>query len=533
MFFNFDAKRQTVPENRGGGGFLSFMPVSGMKVDDQTAFTYSAFWACVKIISETVSYLPWHVMNSGSKKNVATDNPLDRIVYRSPNSEMSAFQFKELIISQALTWGNFHAEIERNRIGDIVNLWPIDASRVNRDRDNNGRLVYEISNEMAGNTVIQPKDIFHVRGPSRDGINGYSVIEMSRESIGLGLASEAFGAAFFGNGAIPATVIKNGGGAKLSGEGVKNLLSTWNKKNKGAKNARRTEYLDAGLEVEVLGIPPSDAQFLETRKFQITEIARWFRIPPHKLADLERSTHTNIESQNIEFVTDSILPWVSRIETQADFSLLRESDYGRYYNKINVKGLMRGDSKARSEYYKTLAALGALSIDEIRDLEDQDLLGGDVGGLRMVPMNMTTPERMVSGDIKQGSGVSNSVNGLMLETAQRFCKLELKRVAKAHEKTDYRIYLQDFYIGHARSLVDGFSRVASLVFEQLNTKPLHIDSALTQFFGDYVSKSADQLQNAIESERLNALLCSWDARKAENLARDLTNHLIKEAKSHV
>lgn len=525
MFFNIDAKRKTEPVGRPS--IVSYgLPTAGVKVDGDTALTYSAFWACVKIISETVGYLPWRIMEEGALRTVAIDHPLDRVVHRLPNPEMSSVTFKELLLAHCLTWGNAYCEIERNRIGDVVALWPIDPDNVKVDRDANGALVYEIMSGAGTKTIMAPRDIFHVRGPSRDGINGYSVVQMARESISLGLATESFGSAFFGNGAIPGMVIQNKGGAKLNVEGVQNLLRTWNKQHKGPKKAGKVEYLDAGMEVQQLGIPPADSQFLETRKFQITEIARWFRIPPHKLADLERSTHTNIESQNIEFVTDSIMPWVARIECQADISLLRDDEVGRYYNKINLKGLLRGDSKARAEYYKVMSGLGVLSIDEIRALEDQDELGGAAGALRMVPMNMTTVERMASGQV---NSTSNEIRGLVLESAERFCKREIKATEKAHEKADPAAFIRDFYVGHAQACADGFRRIARIVCGD----GVDVDGILVRFFGDYAAKSADQLHNAIITGKKQALFSSWQARKAENLARDLMNTLVKEGGAHV
>ena len=522
MFFGVSAKRKTGQPRLSGGGFSFFRPpTSGIKVDDNTAFTYSGFYSCMRIISETIAYLPWHVMVAGTKRQIARDNPLDNILFMRPNEEMNSFTFRELMLQHALGWGNAYAEIERNRSGDIVNLWPLDPARVEPKRDANGRLYYEVINHEDLNVDLKPRDVFHLRGPSRDGIKGYSVIELAAESISLGLASEAFGAGFFGNGAIPGTVIKNSGQSKIGPEGVKNLLKTFNKKNQGSRQAFKTEYLDPGLEIEVIGISPESAQFLETRKFQISEIARWFRIPPHKLADLERSTHTNIEAQNIEFVTDAIMPWVSRIENQGNFSLIRNPS--QFYNKINVLGVLRGDSKARSEYYRILASLGVLSIDEIREKEDMDSIG-EAGDLRLVPLNMVTPERAKSGEASKENRVNNAANAIIRETAQRFSKIEIARAKKLSERQDKQA-IADFYVSHARSLFDGFNNVSTLVCEDSQRK----DNTLQQFFGDYITQSADQLQNAMESEQLNALFCSWEARKADNMARDLITRLSEAA----
>jgi HK97 family phage portal protein len=488
-----------------------FRPViSGVKVDDESAFTYSAFYSCMRIISETIAYLPWHVNLSGTKRQIATDHPLDNILYSRPNAELNAFQFKELMIQHRLGWGNGYAEIERNRAGEIVNLWPVDPACIEPARDNKGRLVYEYSGNGI-NKTIQPRHIFHVRGPSRDGVHGYSIIELAKESLGIGLAAESFGAAFFGNGAFPASVITNDGSTKMSPEGVTNLLKTFNKRNKGSRNAMRTEYLDPGMQLKVVGVPPKDAQFLETRKFQISEICRWFRIPPHKLADLERSTHSNIEAQNIEFVTDAIVPDVTRLEQQANFSLLQDSNY---YTKINVMGLLRGDSKARSEYYKTLSNLGVLTINDILSKEDMDDIG-ELGDTRLVQMNMATLERIKSGDLGNNKATGALRNAIQ-ETAQRFAKIEIKTVAKLAEK-GAKEDIASFYVRHCRNLRDGFDSVCSAYCAVVGAAAV----SLEQFFGHEIEKSADQVQNAMERGELNALFCSWEARKADNLTRDL------------
>lgn len=513
MFFGIDAKRKTGTFEPKKSFFFS-PPVSGITVNDETAFRYSAFYACMRIISETIAYLPWHVLVAGTKREIAADNKLDDILYRRPNEEMNGFTFKEVLIQHLLGWGNAYAEIERNRNGDIVNLWPIDPASVSAERDSRGRLYYDVASERGANIEIMPRDMFAVRGPSRDGIVGYSVIDQAKESISLGLATEAFGASFYGNGAIPGTVITNDGSSKLNQEGVKNLLATFNRKNKGAKNAMKTEYLDAGLKIERIGIPPQDAQFLESRKFQIQEIARWFRIPPHKLADLERSTHTNIEAQNIEFVTDAVIPWVSRLENQANFSLIK--DPANFYTKMNVLGILRGDSKARSEYYKTLANLGVLSIDEIREREDMDSIGEN-GDLRLVPMNMTTPDRAKSGDMAPNRSTATN---LVRESAQRFVKIELTRAKKFAEKRDIE-GAAGFYVAHSQALFDGFNTVSSLFCDGKSQK----DAVLRRFFANYIEQSADSLQNAIENGTTDALFCSWEARKAENLTRDLIGSL--------
>lgn len=525
MFFNYQSNR-AVSSGHGVAPRLSFFgkPAAGVKVSEDSALTYSAYWACIKIISETIGYLPWHVYQNGVKGLHDSAHSLDDVLYRAPNLELNSFIYKELIISHALSWGNSCSEIERSRYGEVVNLWPIDPSKVEPDRDSAGRLVYPV----VGGPTLEAKDVFHVRGPSRDGINGYSVAGMAKQSIGLGLATEAFGASFFGNGAIPGLVIHDDGQAKLGEDGVKNLLKSWNKKHKGPLGRGKTEYLDKGLSVEAIGIPPGDSQFLETRTFQLLEMCRWFRVPPHKLAELARSTHTNIESQNIEFVTDAIMPWVSRCEREADFRLLGREGAKKYYTKMNVMGLLRGDSKARGEFYRLLYNLGVISIDEIRDYEDMDLIGGSVGGLRLVPVNMTTAERMSSGNVSNPNK-SGTVASLFEEIAGRFCKIELKRIEKFSASTsDDQIVA--FYVEHARSMSNGFYRAACVLCDVISVDAANLESHLNQFFGDFCADSADQIKGAIKAEKMPAVISAWEASRAHKMSRDLITRLTEVTK---
>lgn len=514
MFFGVNSKRK-IPADRASYKSYFFRPVvSGINVNDTSAFTYSAFYSCVRIIAETIAYLPWHVIEQGTRNQVARGHWLDSLLYMRPNDEQNAFTFKELSLQHLLAWGNSYAEKEMTRTGEIVNLWPIDPAISQPDRDQKGRLYYEVQ----GVGAIPAKRIFHCRGPSRDGINGYSVIQLAKESIGMGLAAETFGAAFFGNGAFPASVITNDGSVDLDEDGVKNLLKTFNKKNKGAKNAMRTEYLEGGMDLKPVGIPPKDAQFLETRKFQISELCRWFRIPPHKLADLERATHNNIEAENIGFVTDTIMPWVARMENQANFSLVQEAN--RFYTKMNVLGLLRGDSKARSEYYKTLFNMGVLSINDIMAREDMDDLG-PVGDLRMVPLNMTTLENAGKVD-KSKEKAAGFIKGAIEETAQRFVKMELAKVKKLaeSEKPD-REKIAGFYIAHGKKMADGFNNQFEAYAQVTGREPGRIE----KFIGEEIEKSANSLQNAIESGTVGDLIKSWESRKAGNMARDLVEFI--------
>ena len=363
---------------------------AGVYVNEDIALTHSAVWASVRIISETIAALPWHVHRRIDRGNELMDSSdLDYILHTQANGEQSAFSFRETILSHTLLWGNGYAEIERNNRGEPWGLWNITPDQVTPDRTADGSVFYVI----AGRASIPASNMYHLKGLGFDGLVGYSVINHAARTVGLGLALDTMAASTFANGGAPGVIIhEKEGGKGLSPEGVQNLLASFEKRFKGPNNAAKVMYLDGGKTVEKLELPLAAMQFLESRKFQIQEIARWFRVPPHKLADLERATFSNIEHQSLEFVTDTLVPWISRLETEAQIKLIgRNNRANRVYTKINVSGLLRGDIKSRYEAYGVGRDKGWLSANDIRAFEDMNpVAGGDdylVQG-QMVPADM-------------------------------------------------------------------------------------------------------------------------------------------------
>lgn len=397
------ASRTTVPDDvypsRGGGRFgLTFQrPIAGVPVDRDAALTYSAVWACVHLISNHIAMMPWRVFERlGDSRQIAADHPADGILYRVANDETNSFEFRKALMLQALLQGNGISEIERTRNGDPAALWSIDRDRVNAARDSRGRLVYEIAERGQPNSILMPSDVIHLRGgPTVDGVMGLSVIDFAKQCISHGLAMEQFGAAFFGNGAMPGGVIEWRENAtqpdEWGGDAAKNLKSSWLKTAKGARNYGGVQILEPGQTYKAISISPEQAQFLESRKFGVTEICRWFGMKPHKIAELERSTNNNIEAENISYVIDTLSPWAVRLEQEVDFKLFGRNT--RYYNKMNMAALLRGDLKARAEFYQKMRDLGAYCIDEIRAFEDLNPLDNGLGQLRLVQMNMMTVEQ--------------------------------------------------------------------------------------------------------------------------------------------
>lgn len=467
MIFDVFAKRQTAPAVPGeSGGAMSLFrpPVAGVRVDEHEAMTYGPLWACVRVISESIAALPWGVyQRNGEMRETVTDHPVYRLLRRRPNPETPPFRFKETIIAHALTWGNGYAEIERNRMGEPIALWIITPDRVTPDRDDRGRIIYKVTNGQADDSEIPARDMFHLPGLAFDGLKGYSVVSQAKQAISLGIATEQFGSAFFGNGAVPGGVItKESGSGDLSGPAVKNLLSSFNKKHRGAANSHKVHYLDAGLKYQEIGIPPEDAQFLETRRFQTLDMCRWFRVPPHKLAELDRATHNNIESQNIEFVTDAVVPWATRLEQEADFKLFEEDELD-LFTKINLNALLRGDTAARQEFYTAMLDRGVFDLDEVRAREDMNPLPNGQGKLRLVQANMMSVDRAIEeGGTEANARASDrrATSALWEDPASRMVRKEINALSRMAEKGIDASKLADFYEAHAQHLIEAFSSVA-------------------------------------------------------------------------
>ena len=361
---------------------------AGVYVDEDKALSHAAVWACVRIISETIASLPWRVHQRTATGSEIQDSVLDYLLHVEASPEMSAFHLRETLLANALLWGNGYAEIERTNRGEPVNLWLHAPDKLTPDRMRDGSLWYV----QDGAPVLAAADVFHLKGLGFDGLSGYSVVQNAARSIGIALAQDTVAAATFANGASPGGVITQKDGKALSKDAVENLLKVWEDRFKGPNNGAKVGYLDAGMEFTPMDLPLADAQFLESRKFQIAEIARWFRVPPHKLADLERATFSNIEHQALEFVTDTLVPWVRRLETEAQIKLIgRNNRAGRVYTRINLAGLLRGDLTSRYQAYATGRQWGWLSANDIRALEDMNRIpGGDDywAPVNMVPADM-------------------------------------------------------------------------------------------------------------------------------------------------
>jgi HK97 family phage portal protein len=371
-------KPRASPKNRLYGSTYSFFfggTASGKTVNERTAMQTTAVYACVRILAETIASLPLNVYRSTDNgKEKAIDHQLYYLLHDEPNPEMTSFVFRETLMSHLLLWGNAYAQIIRDGRGKVLALYPLLPDRMMVDRTTEGQLYYEYRKDT-GYVILRPEDILHIPGLGFDGLVGYSPIAMAKDAIGMAIATEEYGGKFFANGASPGGVLEHPGVVKDPAR----IRESWNAVYQGSGNAHRIAVLEEGMKFQSIGIPPEQAQFLETRKFQTEEICRIFRVPPHLVANLDKATFSNIEHQSISFVVHTIRPWLVRLEQGMNKALLSPSEKGRYFVGFVVDGLLRGDYASRMQGYAIGIQNGFLSPNDVRTLENMNTIEhGDI-----------------------------------------------------------------------------------------------------------------------------------------------------------
>ena len=357
---------------------------SGKLVTDRTALQHIAVYACVRVLSEAIAQLPLHVYKYNEKgKERVPQHPLYFLLHDQPNPEMTSFVFRETLMSHLLIYGNAYAQIIRNGRGDVIGLYPLMPDKMKVDRDEKNRLIYIYSRydeanpnmKEQGDIVLQAEDVLHIPGLGYDGLVGYSPIALAKNAIGISIACEDYGASFFGNNANPSGVLEHPGVIKNPDK----LRDAWHSAY-GGRNAHKVAVLEEGVKFTPISIPNNEAQFLETRKFQIEEIARMYRVPLHMIGDLDHATFSNVEHLSLNFVKYSLDPWIVRWEQSLQKALLSDSEKGKYFIKFNVDGLLRGDYASRMQGYSIGIQNGFLCPNDVRELEDMNLIPEEKGG---------------------------------------------------------------------------------------------------------------------------------------------------------
>jgi HK97 family phage portal protein len=498
---------------------------SGVEVTTEGSLSSVAVYACVRILAETVASLPLIVYErQGKGKDRAVKHPLYTLLHDLPNKEMTSFELRETLMGHVALWGNAYAEIEYNKAGRIIGLWPLRPDKVEVKRVN-GQLIYYV--KVNAETIpLAKQQVLHLRGLGSDGVKGYSPITLARQAIGLTLATEEFGARFFGNGARPGLILEHPGQLSETAQG--RLKAAIGREHQGLSNAHRLMVLEEGMKVHEVGIPPEDAQFLETRKFQTTEIARLYRIPPHMLADLERATFSNIEHQSIEFVTHTIRPWLVRWEQAINRDLLLPTERSTYFAEHLIDGLLRGDIASRYQAYSIGRQNGWLSANDIREKENMNPIEG--GDVYLIPLNMIPADEAEQQlDTEQPNDetqksletralqienraqnlaasrrrLANSFQRLLKDTTDRIYRREIADVGRAITKyfgkrdaNDFSVWLREFYNEHKEFWIKQIKPILLSYADQVGVSVANeLDIAPGQSIDDFIEQYAEALAN--------------------------------------
>ena len=560
------------PLSRPESWLLSFLgsgeSKSGANVTEWSALQVSAVYACIRILSETVATIPLHLYRRLDRgKERAYDHPLYDILHNQANTEMSSFTWREIMQGHLGGWGNAYSEIERGNDGRVVGLWPMLPDRTCPKRID-GKMFYETTIEGKG--FLLPKErVLHIPGFGFDGMVGYNPIRMARESIGMALATEEYGGRLFSNDARPGGILTHPG--KLSATAKKNLIESWEERHQGLSNKHRTALLEEGVQFQTIGIPPQESQFLQTRKFQIAEIARWYRMQLHKIGEMESATFSNIEQQSIEHVVDTITPWVTRWEAAIKTQLLAPRERKEYFAEFLLEGLLRGETQARFSSYAIARQWGWMSANDVRESENMNPLPDEQGDIYLVPMNMipadqarepnTIPAARMAATMQRnakGQGakmrlkLAQSFERIFVDAASRVVRREKSNILDKAKKTlerseqDFLNWLEEYYreapqwmqkmllpalLSYAETMQ---AQAASEVGAEVGMTPdleKWMDGYASIWARDYTASSLGQLQAVIRRSNEEGLeplatieerLGEWEERRPEKVAKNET-----------
>lgn len=493
-----------------GGGTET---ITGIEVDEDSALHHSPVWSAVNLIAGAIGFLPLKLFErlDGDAREAVPGHPVYRLLHDRPNKYMDALAFRETLQAHALTWGNGYAEIERNGAGRPINLWPLRPDRTTPKVLSDGTIVYEVRFDGEPNKYIPYEDMLHIKGLGFDGLRGYSVISYAANSLSVGMAAEKFAGRFFANGASPTGALQHP--ETLSDTAEKHLRESMEAGHTGLDNAHRMMIFEEGMEWQQIGISPEDSQLLESRRFGIGEVSRWFNIPPHMLHDTERATFNNIEHLGMNFVRWTLGTWMRRWELETAYKLLTEAERARYYAEFIPDALLRGDTKTRYEAYRIAVGGPWMAGNEVRAKENM----GPREGLDEV--NAPPNEAGGAGGGTDGSDTEagseeaapRTYEPLLADTWKRVVTREVRALRKALKKPDaFAAYLEDFYEKHRQHTATVFSPVLCAIAGRGGTEDTVADS--------YVERRVLALRDALRDlsgatvpERVEPLLQEWES----------------------
>jgi len=486
---------------------------SGIQVDEDKALSYSAIWAAINIISGALGFLPMKIYRrKGSDKELDAKHSSYKLLHDRPNPYMDALTFRELLQGHVLTWGNGYAEIERDGGGRALALWPLLPNRVEPQVTESGHIRYKVTLKNGGTAYLPYVNCLHIKGLSFDGIKGYSVIHYARESVAFGLAAEKYGAAFFGNDSRPGGVLEHP--KTLSKPAQARLKESWEQDHRSLDDKHRVEVLEEGMKWHQIGIPPEEAQFLQTRKFEVADVARWYTIPLHMLAEMDKATFSNIEHQGIEFVTWTLAKWLKRWELECSYKLLRQDEQPTHFFEFLVDALLRGDTKSRYEAYKIARTGGFFSINDIRRKENMNSIEG--GDTYLEPLNYKPVGAPWPAAAPKGTRNTIAVRELLEHTWERILTKEANALRKTLKKPEsFGSRVEEFYSKFIEHIQSVFEPVVRAYLETEDEKAL-----MEKVAGEYVARHRQAIGALVEGEngdelegRVCSVLLGWETQE--------------------
>lgn len=496
-------EKRTYTNNSIWGGSSSY---SGVAVSPETAMTLSAVYSAVKIISETLASLPLLTYAREERgKRRAIELSLYYLLHDAPNELMTSFEFRELQQQRLLLHGNALAEIAYNGRGGVESVWPLDPLKVKEYSISNGKVYYHYERPDHSNEWISSDNIWHIRGMGGNGVWGYSPIHIMRNSLGVQMATEEYAGKFFASGAQPSGVLKHPGA--LGDTAYDRIKDSWAETHGGLENAHKTAILEEGMEYQQISLPPEDAQFLQTRQFGISDVARMYNIPLHMLNELSRSTNNNIENQSLGYVIYTVRPWLVRWEQSMQKNLFLSSQRGKYFAEFLVDGLLRGDTKTRHDTYAIGRQNGYYSANDVREMENKNPI--DDGDIYLVPLNMT-PADQIGEDTEQptDTGARSLIQPETVETrAQRSVGSRSQLI------TEFEPMFAEVLQRSVRREVSDVKRQAKKTIGKDNTQSFidwmpgyyedhraYMDKSLRPIFAAYMAATIRAIKNEMQSQ---------------------------------
>lgn len=397
-FFKAVWARITSPGKYIFGPRRPFFNRANFVVNEDTAMQVAAFNRGLIYLSTQIAKLPWELKDA---QNNLLRNSISDLLNLCPNPEINAFRWRLVMVQQAVIHGNSYAEIERDGAGRAIALWPLESARMQLMRTRGGQLVYVYADPENGDIYLQPRDVYHLPNfHTKDGLVGQGVVSYGRDVLGIQIAADNMAAGIFYNSGIPSGVLEHP--AKLSDEAYKRLKTSWDEQQ-GGKKTGSTSILEEGMKYNPINVQPDVLQFLESRQFGVLEISRFLGIPPTKLFDTKAATYSNVEQANLEVATDTLDTWATNLEMEADVKILNNRFAGRFTD-IDLYSVFRGDMKSRSDYFKTMMGVGAMTPNQIRAREGLPGYGKEGDNYYIATNNFTPVDRMdelIDADITQ------------------------------------------------------------------------------------------------------------------------------------